>query len=76
LENIIFQYKYYITQEGVNVNMSIDTEKIKDALDAFQDDNFVQAKTLLQKEIKKAKDEYIATKCELKGSKQETNKEE
>jgi hypothetical protein len=45
---------------------AIDTEKIKKALDHFENDEFVDAKEILQQEIKKAKNEFVKNKLELK----------
>jgi hypothetical protein len=46
--------------------MPIDKEKVKKALDQFQDDDFVGAKETLQPEIKKAKEEFLQKKLDLK----------
>jgi hypothetical protein len=45
--------------------MGIDKKEIKDALDKFEDDDFVSSKEILQREIKKAKNEYLKTKLNL-----------
>ena len=39
--------------------MPVDTEKIKDALDAFSKDDYVTAKEILKKEIQAAKNSYL-----------------
>ena len=46
--------------------MTIDDEKIKAALDDFEDDNFLDAKEKLSKEIAKARDEFLEKALELK----------
>jgi len=51
----------------------MDREVIKDALDKFEADEFVDAKEILTKEINKTKDAYIKDKLGLKG---DTNPEE
>lgn len=45
--------------------MPVNTDKIKDAFDKFEDDDFLGAKEILQKEIKGAKDDYLKDKLEL-----------
>ena len=47
--------------------MTVDNEQIKKALDHFENDEFVDAKEILQKEILKAKNDHLKTKLELKG---------
>lgn len=47
--------------------MPVDNEQIKKALDHFENDEFVDAKEILQKEILKAKNDHLKTKLELKG---------
>ena len=47
--------------------MPIDNEQIKKALDHFENDEFVDAKEILQKEILKAKNAHLKNKLELKG---------
>lgn len=47
--------------------MAVDNEQIKKALDHFENDEFVDAKEILQKEILKAKNDHLKTKLELKG---------
>lgn len=42
--------------------MPIDREKIKKALDDFENDDFVSSKEKLKDEIKKAKEEYVKNK--------------
>lgn len=46
--------------------MPIDMEQIKKALDHFENDEFVDSKEVLQKEIKKAKNDFLKNKLELK----------
>lgn len=46
--------------------MPVDDEKIKAALDDFEDDNFLDAKEKLAKEIAKARDEFLEKALELK----------
>jgi hypothetical protein len=46
--------------------MGIDTEKIKDALDNFENDKFVDAKEILSTEINRAKNDFLKDKLELK----------
>lgn len=45
--------------------MPINTEKIKDALDKFEDDDYISAKEILTKEIKDKKNEWLKDKLEL-----------
>ena len=47
--------------------MPIDSEEIKKALDSFENDEYVDAKDILKKEIGKARDEFISGKLGLKG---------
>ena len=47
--------------------MPVDNEQIKKALDHFENDEFVDAKEILQKEILKAKNDHLKNKLELKG---------
>jgi len=47
--------------------MTVDNEQIKKALDHFENDEFVDAKEILQKEILKAKNDHLKNKLELKG---------
>ena len=46
--------------------MPIDTEKIKKALDHFENDEFVASKEILQGEIRKAKNDFLKNKLDLK----------
>jgi hypothetical protein len=46
--------------------MGIDTEKIKDALDSFENDKFVDAKEILSTEIGRVKNEFLKDKLGLK----------
>ena len=48
--------------------MPVDNEQIKKALDHFENDEFVDAKEILQKEILRAKNDHLKTKLELKGN--------
>ena len=45
----------------------IDTKEIKKALDSFENDEFVDAKEILSKEFKKAKNDFLKDKLDLKG---------
>lgn len=60
--------------------MPVDTKEIKKALDSFENDEFVDAKETLAKEIKKAKNDFIKNKLDLKADiepvKQEKSTEE
>jgi hypothetical protein len=47
--------------------MPVDNEQIKKALDHFENDEFVDAKEILQKEIQRAKNDHLKNKLELKG---------
>lgn len=44
----------------------VDTEKIKDALDSFENDDFMAAKDTLSKEIKGHMNDYFKEKLGLK----------
>lgn len=46
--------------------MPVDKEAIKKALDQFENDDFVGAKDTLKPEIKKAKEDFIQKKLNLK----------
>jgi len=46
--------------------MPVDNEQIKKALDHFENDEFVDAKEILQKEIQKAKNDHLKNKLDLK----------
>ena len=46
--------------------MPVDNEQIKKALDHFENDEFVDAKEILQKEIRKSKNDHLKDKLELK----------
>lgn len=55
--------------------MTIDNEKIKNALDDFENDNFIDSKDILKGEIQGAISDYFTNKLELKnnlGSESET----
>ena len=45
--------------------MPVDDEKVKDALDDFEDDKFTDAKEKLASEIGKARDEFLKAKLKL-----------
>lgn len=45
--------------------MPVDDEKVKDALDDFEDDKFSDAKEKLAGEIKKVRDEFLKSKLKL-----------
>ena len=49
----------------------MDNEKIAAALDFFENDEFIQAKEILQAEIKSAKNDYLKDKLGLKGNEEE-----
>ena len=55
--------------------MTIDLEQIKKALDHFENDEFVDSKEVLQKEIKKAKNDFLKNKLELKNDVEPQDKE-
>ncbi len=46
--------------------MTIDNEKIKDALDNFENDDFIRAKDEIKREIRGAVNDYFKDKLELK----------
>lgn len=46
--------------------MPVDKENIKRALDAFESDEYVDAKDILKKEIRTARNEYLGSKLKLK----------
>jgi len=54
----------------------MDTDKIKDALDKFEDDDFVGSRDVLSQEIKKAKNNYLKDKLGLKNDIEEVDYEE
>ena len=45
----------------------IDNREIKKAIDSFENDDFVTSKEIMSQEIKRAKNEFIKDKLELKG---------
>lgn len=45
--------------------MPVDKEEIKKALDHFENDDFTSAKEVLQKEIHKAKNDFLKDKLDL-----------
>lgn len=55
--------------------MSIDKDKIKDALDNFENDKFTDAKDAVQGEISRARDKFLKDKLDLKdfGTEKEDN---
>lgn len=44
----------------------MDNEKIKQALDSFENDKFTDAKDVLSQEIKDRRDDFLQKKLELK----------
>lgn len=44
----------------------MDKEKVRKALDHFENDEFVDAKEILSKEIKTSVDSHVKDKCDLK----------
>jgi hypothetical protein len=46
--------------------MSIDKDNIKKALDHFENDEYIEAKEILSKEISNHKNEWLKDKLELK----------
>ena len=42
--------------------MTIDTEKIKQAIDHFEEEDFVSSKEIIQQEIKNAKNSFLQNK--------------
>ena len=56
--------------------MPVDNEQIKKALDHFENDEFVDAKEILQKEIRKSKNDHLKDKLELKQEIEPIEKEE
>ena len=44
----------------------MDAEKIRDALNSFEDDKFTDAKDILSTEIRRTKDEFLKNKLKLK----------
>jgi uncharacterized protein YqgQ len=44
----------------------MDKEKIKDVLDKFENDDYVEAREILQQEINKEKDNYLKDRLSLK----------
>lgn len=56
--------------------MPVDNEQIKKALDHFENDEFVDAKEILQKEIRKSKNDHLKDKLELKQDIEPIEKEE
>ena len=56
--------------------MPIDMEKIKQALDHFENDEYVDSKEVLQKEIRKAKNVFLKNKLDLKNDIEPQEEEE
>lgn len=52
--------------------MPVDQDLVKKALDAFEDDEFTDAKEILQGEIRKARDEFLKGKLGIGGEKDGT----
>jgi len=46
--------------------MPIDKKIVRKALDHFEEDDFVSAKEILKPEVKKAKEDFLVKKLELK----------
>lgn len=55
--------------------MSIDNEKIKKALDHFENDEYVESKEILQKEISNYKNEWLKDKLDLKNDLEQKSEE-
>jgi hypothetical protein len=53
----------------------VDTDKIKGALDSFENDDFIAAKDTLSKEIKGHMNDYFKEKLGLKGDVVDIDKE-
>ena len=49
-------------------NMPVDKEKIRQALDHFENDEYTEAQDILKGEIAKHRDEWLADKLELEGT--------
>lgn len=47
--------------------MAIDQRVIKAALDSFESDDFLQAKELVQGQVRQAKNDFLKSRLELKG---------
>ena len=56
--------------------MPVDDEKVKAALDDFEEEKFSDAKEKLSAEIKKAKNEFLKDKLKLKGDVEDVEDEE
>lgn len=48
--------------------MPVNSENIAKALDAFEADEYVDAKEILKKEIRTARNDYLGSKLKLKNS--------
>jgi len=55
--------------------MPIDQKEIKKAIDHFENDEFVDSKEIISKEIKKAKNDFLKNKLDLKGDIEPVEKE-
>ena len=53
----------------------VDSKEIKKAIDSFENDDFISSKEIISKEIRKAKNEFIKDKLELKGDIEPTTEE-
>lgn len=56
--------------------MPVDSEKVKKAIDAFVDDDYIESKEILKKEIKKAKNDWLKDKLELDNDVEDVEPEE
>jgi len=56
--------------------MPVDDEKIKAALDDFEDEKFSDAKDKISGEVKKLRDEFLKDKLKLKGDLADKEEEE
>ena len=56
--------------------MPVDPEKVRKAIDAFVDDDYIESKETLKKEIKKAKNDWLKNKLELDGDVEEVEFDE
>ncbi len=71
------------TNNIVNINRKgelkimcpVDSKEIKKAIDSFENDDFISSKEIISKEIRKAKNEFIKDKLELKGDIEPTTEE-
>ena len=56
--------------------MGIDSKEIKKAIDSFENDDFVGSKETLSQEIRKAKNEFLKDKLDLKDDIESKKEEE